>query len=243
VDLLRNHLNWQYLSWARDRFGAPFALLHYRRGLISVPTSSERTHHVHLRPGTADQMVYDEVFVSRGYDIPLTDPRFIVDAGAHIGLASVFFAIRYPRARIVAIEPEPSNFAVLERHSQLYPNITPIRAGLWRKETRLKISNPTAQTWSFRIEESDHEGLQAVTVESIMRRFGVDGIDVLKMDIEGSEVEVLNHSTPWIDKVGTLVIELHDRFKTGCTEALQAATAGSQWTRSISGESVVMTRR
>lgn len=69
----------------------------------------------------------------------------------------------------------------------------------------------------------------------------MDRIDVLKIDIEGSEIEVLNHSKAWIDAVKTLIIELHDRFRPGCAEALQKAFSSHTYDKSRSGENIVMT--
>ena len=78
-------------------------------------------------------------------------------------------------------------------------------------------------------------------VADILSDFKASRIDVLKIEIEGSEFEVLNHSAPWIDSVQTLIIELHDRFRPGCTEALEAAIGGYNFQKSISGESIVIT--
>jgi hypothetical protein len=61
------------------------------------------------------------------------------------------------------------------------------------------------------------------------------------MDIEGSEVEVLNDAQPWMDAVKVIIIELHDRFRPGCAEALERALGGRRYERSHSGESIVIT--
>ena len=97
-------------------------------------------------------------------------------------------------------------------------------------------------TWSFRVLESaSGEGIPAVGIADILSDFKATRIDVLKIDIEGSEFEVLKHSASWIDSVQTLIIELHDRFRPGCTEALETAISGHNFQKSISGESIVIT--
>lgn len=169
------------------------------------------------------------------------DPKFIIDAGAHIGLSSVFFASKYPEATVVALEPEPSNFAILLKNTEDFPNIRPLQAGLWSKKTHLRIEDSHVPTWSFRVLESaSGDGIPAVAIADILADFRAARIDVLKIDIEGSEFEVLNHSAPWIDHVQTLIIELHDRFRPGCTDALGRATSGHNFEKSISGESIVL---
>jgi FkbM family methyltransferase len=236
---------WRFLSWARARFGTRVALAKYLRtltamGVVSVPIDA--AGEVFVRTGTADQNVYDEVFVENEYELQLDEPpKFIVDAGAHIGLASVYFARRYPDARILAIEPEPSNFALLALNVAAYPNVKTIQAGLWRSRTRLRVVDNGRGTWSFSVKEDNAGGgVNAIRVQDALDILQAPRIDVLKIDIEGAEVEVLEDSAAWIGRVGTIVIELHDRHRTGCTVALERALAGLDYDRSRSGESVVI---
>ncbi len=237
--------HWEYLSWSRSQFGFVRAIANYlalavNRGIGRAPNPWTGGS-VFIRPGTTDQDVYDEIFIEKEYDIDLGTPKFIIDAGAHIGLASVFFACRYPDAIIVAIEPEPSNFAILQMNAERHPNIRPVKAGLWSKKTHLRIENEHVATWSFRVvENATGDGIPALGVRDIMEDFKQSRIDVLKIDIEGSELEVLKHSAEWIDDVHTMIIELHDRFQPGCTEALALAVAGHNYRNSTSGESVVI---
>ncbi len=238
---------WFFLSWYRRRFGFFSAIsrfahrLLYREEMLRVPkTGTEGC--VSIRPGTADQHVYDEVFILKEYDINLGNPMFIVDAGAHIGLSSTFFADKYPSAIIAAIEPESSNFEMLLKNTASYPNIKPIKGGLWSRKAHLCIQESSVETWSFRVlEDPLGQGIPAFGIRDLLTDFGVKQIDVLKMDIEGAELEVLNHYNSWIDVVRILIIELHDRFQPGCTQALDKALSGYSYDRSRSGESIVIT--
>jgi FkbM family methyltransferase len=237
---------WLFLSWYRDRFGILPAVLSYidllRSKGIGVAPNPLTSGSVLLRPGTADQSVYDEIFLSKEYDINLGNPLFIVDAGAHIGLSSVFFASKYPKATVIAIEPEPSNFDILLRNAKHHTNIKPIQAGLWSRKAHLRIQDNKVATWSFRVsEDSSGNGIPAIGIRDVMSDFNMEEIDLLKIDIEGSELEVLNHSQPWIHAVKTLIIELHERYKPGCTEALAKALSGYAYDKSRSGDSVIIT--
>lgn len=236
---------WLFMSWHRERFGLFPAIFSYitlrSRGIGSAPNPLTGGT-VYLRPGTTDQNVYDEIFLAKEYDINLGDPLFIVDAGAHIGLSSVFFASTYPKATIIAIEPEQSNFNVLLKNVSKYSNIKPIQAGLWSRKTHLRIHDTNVANWSFRVsEDSSGNGIPAVCIQDIMADFNIESIDVLKVDIEGSEVEILSHAQPWIDAVRALIIELHDKFQSGCAEALEKAFSNHSFIKSRSGESVVIT--
>src|SRR4029453_16016552 len=65
-----------------------------------------------------------------------------------------------------------------------------------------------------------------LTIDRLMRQYGWDYIDLLKIDIEGAEKEVFETSASWIGKVGIIVVELHDRSKAGCSRSVYAAVKG-----------------
>ena len=72
--------------------------------------------------------------------------------------------------------------------------------------------------------------VRAVTMDTVMRETGIDSIDLLKVDIEGAEIEIFK-SCPWIRKVRVLTIELHDRLRPGCTWAVKNATKDFHFTQ------------
>src|SRR6185369_12585741 len=89
---------------------------------------------ISLRLKTSDIATFKKIFLDREYDFPLEKkPETILDAGANVGFASVFFAQKFPTAKIVAIEPEASNFALLKKNSSPYPNIIPVQGALWNE--------------------------------------------------------------------------------------------------------------
>lgn len=57
-----------------------------------------------------------------------------------------------------------------------------------------------------------------------MDEYDLDFIDILKMDIEGSEKNVFENAKDWIDKVGMITVELHDRICMGCSRAFYLAS-------------------
>ena len=107
-------------------FAAQNKVLRTSREVAVVPPGVR--HPVTLRLKTSDISTYEQVFGNDEYDFSLNNPpRVIVDGGANIGLASIYFANRYPDAKIIAIEPEASNFSLLQRNVAAYPQITPIQ--------------------------------------------------------------------------------------------------------------------
>lgn len=186
-----------------------------------------------LRAGTADVRTFCHVVAADGYRQPaVAPPRVVVDAGAHIGLASVWYANRYPDARVIALEPDTDNFDLLCRNTAAYPNVTPVHAALWMSSGSVLLTDPDQGSWAFRV-AGDHTTageraavVPALCVDDLLDTYGIDRIDVFKIDIEGSEKAVFEHSGTWIDRVDAIAIELHDRFEPGCSRAFYEATAG-----------------
>jgi FkbM family methyltransferase len=213
-------------------------------GLIALSIPQSRTPLL-VRGNTSDVQTFEQIFIDNEYDAPLDiSPKTIVDGGANVGYASVYFANRFPDARIIAVEPHSANAEMLAKNTAAYPNLVIIRAGIWHKKTLLKIENPEAEEWAFRVTEATPDTLEfeAITITDIMGSANVDHIDILKLDIEGAEKEVLSHSREWIDKISVLIIELHDRFKPGCSEALYAAISGRHFLESRKGENIFLQR-
>ncbi len=188
-------------------------------------------HPLRLRLRTTDVSVFEEIILNAEYSIePANPPRVIVDAGANIGLTSVFFANRFPEALIFAIEPEPSNFEMLQINAAPYPKIVPVHAALWKESTHLKLTDPGAGSWGFQTEECRAEStitnfVRGMTLDELMTAHDCDYIDVLKIDVEGAEKEIFETSASWIDRVGAILVELHDRDKAGCSRSLYRAAA------------------
>ena len=185
-------------------------------------------HPVHLRLRTSDEFVYVDVLREGEYafDLPFA-PHVIVDVGANIGITSVYFAHIYPKARIVAIEAEASNFSLLCRNVRPYPAITPVHAALWSRDGEISVNASTSHRakWGFVTSEGPGTKVRAITMRTVMREMQIGCVDVLKVDIEGAEKEVFE-TCDWMGDVRCLMIELHERFKPGCEEAVSRVVQG-----------------
>jgi FkbM family methyltransferase len=125
---------------------------------------------------------------------------------------------------------------------------------LWSNNEQVELTDPGKGHWAFRVTElgdsvsakirSGNVGqkqVAAVTVPGLINEYGLSYIDLLKLDIEGSEKEVLASSAPWISHVGAICIELHDRFKPGCSREFYRA-ANDFPVESRRGETVMVMR-
>lgn len=168
---------------------------------------------IYLRHDTSDVKTFDKIFLDEEYKVLLNHPPgIIIDAGANIGAASIYFANTYPKAKIISIEPEKSNFQMLLKNTAPYKNIFCLQKALWYTNAPLAIKN---------------------------RDFDLPAIDILKIDIEGAEKEVFSNDVAWLEKVGLIFIELHDRKKPGCRDTFFKAVEPHVKNFSQTGETMV----
>ena len=189
---------------------------------------------VELRVSTSDVPTFAHVFVEKGYDsahLPASAAR-IIDLGANIGLASLFFANKYPDARIVAVEPDPDNFRMLTRNvAGLGARVKTIHGAAWWRDGKLRLHREADEgadlgAWGVRTSEGGGEGdVDAYGMPALIEAVGGD-VDILKIDIEGAEWELFSRaSASWLERVKLVIVETHDRFREGCEAAVRAALA------------------
>jgi FkbM family methyltransferase len=226
------------------RFGVAGAIATHRRiwskknGLqdIAVPGLA---HRVSVRCGTADASTLEKIFVWNDYDLDYpAGVKTVIDAGANIGLSAVYFATRFPDAKVVAIEPQSENFRLLERNSRHYPQVLPLHAALWSDDTTLGLSNPDDRVDSYQYSpDAAVEMVPAFNMTSVLSRFEMPRVDVLKIDVEGAETEVFAQKPEWVRRVGMFIIELHGAE---AREAFTAATAPLDAVRYRHGEDEIV---
>lgn len=182
---------------------------------VKLPSLS---HPVWIRNKSSDEFTMQQIFIFHEYDFPIaTAPTTIIDAGANIGLAAVYFASRFPNARIICLEPESNNFKLLQQNIAPYPNISAVQGGLWSKSTSLIVKDNGWGNWGFVVEECDTNtpgSIKAYSIPDILKMFSLPSADMVKIDIEGSEKEVLEAPNvhDWVQNCSTLVVEHHDRM-------------------------------
>lgn len=214
-----NHLGWGRTAQLRafKRLGVP----EIRVSVDGVP------NRIAIR--TADSDIYDFNHSLGPWREPLNlgfTPSVIVDAGANVGYSVLRFFLEYPDAKIIAIEPDADNLTQLAKNTAGYRNLAVEPHALWTCKAELKILNPEEGSNAFRVSEEPGGPITSLSVGDIIERHSLDRIDLLKMDIEGSEVEVFSDCGSWLPKVDALLVETHDRIKPGCTDAVRSAVAG-----------------
>ncbi len=176
---------------------------------------------VHLRSHTTDISVLAELIVCDGYECIVehlkVEPRVIIDLGANIGLAARWMLSRWPKANLVAVEPEPSNAVVLRKNLASLPQSTRIYEACIGATDRKAVLAGGAGEWGFQMMEADPSATQedvveVITMDRILQNLDGGEIDLLKCDIEGTERELFATCADWINSVKLAVVECHDDF-------------------------------
>jgi FkbM family methyltransferase len=186
---------------------------------------------VHLRRTVADHATFWQCIVQDQYrfqDFPQSERLFadyqsaidrgerplVIDCGANIGLATLWFAHALPLAKIVAIEPDQDNLDILSKNLTPFgERITVLRGAIWSRPGHVRIENPEAGSASFRVtncHETAPGAVRTYTIPEICRQMGAERPFVVKMDIEGAQGEVFSQANEWVGETSMLVLELDD---------------------------------
>jgi FkbM family methyltransferase len=239
------------------------ALYRARKGLAKVHVPGVRAP-IYTRRGTADADVFDQIFVTREYDVrrfkqwEVVERKYqqicdshrrpvVVDCGANIGLASVYLKQLFPAASVVAIEPESHNFEMLQRNVAAYPDVTVLRAAVSDHRGWVAIDNPDARSWAFSVREvgpDDGGAVPAVTIDDARSASGGGDGELLavKVDIEGAEDTLFRSNLDWLHRTPLLIVELHDWLRpwSGSSRSFFRALRGLNFDFMLAGENVIV---
>jgi FkbM family methyltransferase len=168
----------------------------------------------------AMRWIFGEIFINRDYEIaPDSRVERIVDAGANIGLAAIYFRDAYPDAEIICFEPDPRAYEYLVRnieHNKL-KNVEARHLGLADgRDTATLYVNATKQDTrqslspEFATARADGGATRRIEVQTAPLGEEVTGsIDILKVDVEGSELKLLRGAGDLLSTVRHVVMEYH----------------------------------
>jgi len=217
------------------------------RGKLLSLHARDCPYPVRARYGSSDLDSFHQIFIQREYaclDTRAT-PRLIVDCGANVGYASLYYLNRYPRSQVIAIEPDEENFALCKKNLAPYRNrVVLMRSAVWSHPAGLRVIRGQyrdGREWATQVRECDNgesPDVYAVTVSEVLQDSRYPCIDILKIDIEGAEKVVFSTNVHrWLRKTRNMVVELHDKE---CETALFRALKGYEYACSRSGEFTVL---
>ena len=200
---------------------------------------------IFMRAGESDMAAVRQVFKDSDYVIPapakstarlmssyekIVKARripLIIDAGANIGTASIFFRSLYPEAIIVAVEPDPDNLVVLKENSGQGKHFTVIEAAIGSETGHVSVVQQ-GLGWATKTVRSE-EGVKVTTINEIISTFQDCDLFLVKIDIEGFEKDLFASSTEWLALSSAVIIELHDWMLPGQGTSLAFQKAIAQY--------------
>jgi FkbM family methyltransferase len=203
------------------------------------------SHPLRMRTGnSSDRQVLRQIFAYGDYEpVRLTNPETIIDLGANVGYSSSYFLSKYPSVKVMAIEPERDNFRMCcENLRPFGERATLVQGAVWSETRPLAVRVGTVgdgREWSTQVvlpsDSADAESIVAgYDINYLIELFGSPKVDLLKIDIEGSELALFSRNTEgWLPRIRNMCIELHSDE---CAKAFYSALSNYAYDESRSGD-------
>ena len=216
-----------------------FAPIFVRRGDSDYSTVMQT---LGRREYSVDQAIQDRILARYRQILDTGQVPVIIDAGANIGVAAIWFRSIYADAHIVAIEPDPANVEILKQNVGSYPSITVAEAAVGSKAGFVSLVG-NEKSWAVRTERAD-SGCRIVTIEQAVGMVP-NGVPLLvKIDIEGFERDLFAADLEWIDRTFAIFIEPHDWMLPGqhSSRNFQRALGTGEFEIFLQGENLLYVR-
>jgi FkbM family methyltransferase len=216
---------------------------------IIATSKTARRNPIYIRLNRADPFIFDEVFIEEIYNLDNTRigdriekiyqeilnirVPLILDLGANVGYTSMYYASRYPRSFVVAIECEKDNFESLCKNIRPFSNIMAVRGAIdsesgqqmYVTDRDEESSTSYFRSCRFIVRpcsaslNSDTETIRTYTVNELIRLAGEVHPKIApflcKVDIEGYEKQLFSRNADWLREFYVLTGEGHDHIFPG----------------------------
>ncbi len=172
--------------------------------------------------------------------------EYVVDVGANVGYSTIFFKKIFPHTACFAVEPDAGNYRALLENIRVnnLKNVFPVQAAFWTSAKRLVTirSFRDARDWSISVAEASNHSVntvEGITIGKFIEAHSLPRIDVLKMDIEGTEALIFcpdEHPEQFLSKVRFLALEIHE--ETNCREQIVETLRENGFAMSFQSETV-----
>lgn len=197
--------------------------------MVTYPLNNKIIKATFRKFPSSDLAVFNQVFLHKCYHpivqklLEYTDsssPVKMIDAGANVGYACLYFKTFFPQADIVAIEPDENNSRQLEKNlsANQYSLVELIKGGLWHRASWLEVVRDFRDNReaAFTVKEiSVNTNIRGYGFLEILERQRWEEVDLVKIDIEGSERFLFNtveKADAILSRTKFLAIEIHDEF-------------------------------
>jgi FkbM family methyltransferase len=154
----------------------------------------------------------------RGVSYPaldfITDVKVILDVGAYVGDSALYFSLQYPEAEVYAFEPAAEPYRLLEKNTRGRSNVHCYSFGLFSSDETVSLYKGAvdAVSSSVRKRRETTEHTETVRLRSAgewLDEHGIQSVDILKIDAEGSEVPILRGMSEFLPSVKVAYLEFH----------------------------------
>lgn len=186
-------------------------------------------HEICVRKGSRDLGVAVSCFFGEfeavRYLFPEDYDGVIVDGGGYIGTSALALRDIFPAAKIVVIEASRDNFAVLEKNLSTLKNVELVYGALVGTASEsIELRNRGTGEWGYTVVKTPVDKPNAEILHStpgfrlsdLVKKD--EKIGLLKLDIEGGELDLLENDVSSMTNVDVVFAELHDRIIPGCRD-------------------------
>jgi FkbM family methyltransferase len=209
-------LMYQYRLYKQPDFRIAEQMKAELHRIAELPRNQENTttillpHPVTFPDAASFLFIYDEIFVKKVYEFQAdTEGPYIIDAGANIGMSVIYFKQLYPHAEVVAFEPDKSIAKYLHQNIASFglSDVTVVEKALWHEETTLQFFSDGSDGGRIATDADHGEIISIPTIR--LRNYLNRTVDLLKIDIEGAELIVLEDCKDLLHYVKHLFVEYH----------------------------------
>jgi FkbM family methyltransferase len=209
---IRFHRNWLLYLWYKINGKIKNGFIFKTRAGIEITVPARLMH-------TYKECFMDQTYLKGFANTPIRTPTpVVIDIGANVGYFSLNFFCIYPNAQLIAFEPIPNNYQLLQTYQQKNPglNLTIVNEAVAGKTGELELffnkadSFSTSATLFKNTHEPDSIIVQTTTLLDIIEQRNLTTVDLLKLDCEGAEYDILYHTpTDVLKKIKAMAIETH----------------------------------
>ena len=158
----------------------------------------------HSLIGMYNELIYQEI-----YSFTTTNKQpVIIDCGANIGVSILFFKSKFPDAKMVAVEADMQIAEVLRSNLALNGiSAEIIQKAVWSKSNEKIPFGSSGDDSGSIFNSSNITEVESIALPDLINQF--DEVDLLKIDIEGAEIEAIKNSAVDLRKVRRAFVEFH----------------------------------
>jgi FkbM family methyltransferase len=208
-----------YYGRLRDNFPARDTVV-VKRVLVRHGVSGrEASLYIRLSPGPWDWIVLRGIWVYQDYFHPMISHcRTILDIGAHLGMAAVWFEGLLPGVQVACVEPEPRNIPLLRINlAENGIDARILQCAVAPQSGRVRLGRGIETDFAAVQGTKEHSHTEFIDVEArrisdILDTLDWSSVDLLKLDIEGLERDIIADASDWLPRVGMILFELHQNI-------------------------------